>query len=202
MTLTVVMPPARARSNVSARGSSASRMRTSGCMGPERSPPSPSPTCECVSTMPGMMTLPLASTTVAPLGTRTEPLAPTAVMRPSSMTTTPSAISGPLIGMTVAPTNAVDWPLAPEARSRNENSRATKRPESGNFGTGSGGESMKRRYAGARGSGSLGCRTCADASGGGDTRLLPSRRIFRPCLARGASPLVSLPLVSRPAPHV
>ena len=153
ITLTVVIPPARARSKESARGSMASRMRTSGCIGPEPSPPSPSPTWEWVSTMPGMTTLPVTSTVVAPEGTRTEPLAPTATIRSPSITTTPSAMAGPAMGMTVPPTNAVGWARAPEARASRKSSVRMR--------TGRNGESMREgtRAPEAR----LACRTPSDA---------------------------------------
>ena len=88
ITFTVVMPPACAFWIPSSRASMASRMRTEGCMGLLRSPPSPPPMCECVSTRPGMMVLPVASWSTAPAGMAVSG-PPTAVMRPPCTTSTP-----------------------------------------------------------------------------------------------------------------
>ena len=97
ITLAVVMPPACAFWNDASRGFSASRMRTPGCIAAERSPPEPSPTWLCVSTSPGMSTLPDTSTTVAP-PSETPARGPTATIFPPSTTSAPSAMAGPLMG--------------------------------------------------------------------------------------------------------
>ncbi len=83
-----------------------SSARASGCSGPDQSPPDTVPRCECVSTRPGITTLPAVSIVSAPRGTRTAPTGPTATISVPRTTTTPSSIGGPDTGSTLPPANA------------------------------------------------------------------------------------------------
>src|SRR5919112_1628180 len=75
-------------------------------MGAEPSAPAPPPMWLCVSTMPGMMTLPVRSTTCAPAGACVEERGPMATILPPRTTSTPSATCRPSALMTVAPVYA------------------------------------------------------------------------------------------------
>ena len=121
MTLTVVMPPARARLMEAARGLTESRTRTSGWKGEEESAPSGWPMWEWESTRPGISTLPVTSMRWALAGIAEE-AGPTVRMRPFSTTTTPFAISGPSMGITRAPVKAIggDWASAARAAPRSQ----------------------------------------------------------------------------------
>ncbi len=106
ITLTVVMPPARARRRLGARMSMASRIRTSGWIGEEPSAPAPPPMWLCVSTRPGMIVRPFASTTWAPAGILTSARRPTATILPFPTTSTPSSRTSPAMVIRRAPVKA------------------------------------------------------------------------------------------------
>ena len=85
ITLAVVTPPASAMRMPGSSALNESMARTAGWTGPLISLPSEladtdgrlyTPTCECVSTSPGMMTAPFRSISVAPAGTSTFSFAP------------------------------------------------------------------------------------------------------------------------------
>ena len=82
ITLAAVIPPAKAFLMDGDRGLNESITLTSGCMAEDRSPPSPPPIWECVSTSPGRIILPVTSLITAFLGILVRE-SPTAVMTPS-----------------------------------------------------------------------------------------------------------------------
>ena len=116
MMFTQVRPPARARSRLAWRTSIASRTRTSGWIGAERSPPAGRPTCEWVQIRPGMIVLPVMSRRSAPAGTATSSEAPIAVIFPPWTTSVPRSISAAEIGINRAPSKAIGPSLRGSAR--------------------------------------------------------------------------------------
>ena len=116
MMLSVVSPPARHLRKPASRTLIESRIRTSGCTGPLLSPPPPPPTWLCVSTRPGMITLPVASIRSASGGMGVVAAGPTARILPPRTTTTPAGMGGPAIGITSAPENATGRSCAEAVR--------------------------------------------------------------------------------------